>query len=296
MRRWIGSMLAALLVAVPLVALYKSSDEKGKDRATQFKNIRADYEKAAPKFKGAYEAAQTDKERGAILEKLDGEFAPRIFELVEANPKDELSFKALSWTVQALPNMDGKVFELLADNWAQDAQIKDLCVLFMQRPTNERTAKLLRKILNENKDKDAQGFACYLLARRAAEKGKEDDKKAEEEAEKLYERVVKDFADVKVFGRGTLGDLAKAPLFEIRHLLIGKKVAQRREQGSPRQEGPAERLQRQSGGAGHLGDLVSSLPGHDSARTRHGQEAERQAVCAYQHQRGRREGDATGLS
>ncbi len=224
MRRWIGSMLAAFLVAVPLVALYKSTGEKGKDRATQFKNIRADYEKAAPKLKEAYEAAETNKERRAVLEKLDGEFAPRIFKLVEAEPKDELSFNALSWAVQALPNMDGKVFELLADNWAKDAQIKNLCVLFMQRPTNERAAKLLRKILDENKDKDAQGFACYLLAKRAAEKSKEGDKKAEEEAEKLYERVVKDFADVKVFGRGTLGDQAKVPLFEIRHLAIGKKA------------------------------------------------------------------------
>ena len=42
-----------------------------------------------------------------------------------------------------------------------------------------------------------------------------------EEAEKLFERVVEKFADVKGF-RGTIGAVAKRELFDIRHLAVGK--------------------------------------------------------------------------
>ena len=57
----------------------------------------------------------------------------------------------------------------------------------------------------------------------ATEKAGEGNKKAEQQAEKYYDRVTKDFGEVK-FGEGTLGDQAKKALFEIRHLSIGKKA------------------------------------------------------------------------
>jgi thiol-disulfide isomerase/thioredoxin len=222
MRRWITSMLAALLAAMPLLALDKSADEKGNDRATQFKNIKNDYQKAVPDAQKALAAAKTDQDREAVFAKLNKQFAPRIIKLVEAKPKDELSLDMLMWAIQALPKVDSKVFELLAEHWAKDEKIKHLCQNLTFRP-QAGAEKLLQNVLKENSDKEAQGLACFALAKLATEKAGAGDKKAEQQAEKYYERVAKDFGDVKR-GDTTLGDQAKGALFELRHLSIGKKA------------------------------------------------------------------------
>src|SRR5579885_1958994 len=157
MRRWIVTSLAVLIAAVPLLALYNPADEKSKDRAKQFKNIQADYQKAAPEVKKAFEEAKTDKEREAVIEKLTSDFTPRILKLVEEDPKDNLSFQMLLFAVQALPNVDSKVFDLLEENWAKDesANNKMLCQFFLMRPQTG-AKKLLKKVLDENKNKDIQ--------------------------------------------------------------------------------------------------------------------------------------------
>jgi thiol-disulfide isomerase/thioredoxin len=216
-------MLAALLVAVPLLGQGKSADEKGNDREAQFKEIQNDYKKAVPEAQKALQAAKTAKERDAVLEKLNKEFAPRIIKLVEANPADDLSFQMLVFAVQALPNVDSKVFDLLAEHKAKkDSPFnKFLCQILMRVPQTHAD-KYLEKVLEENKNKDTQGIACFALAKRAGEKENKDDTKPNPEAEKYYERIAKDFADVKLGPKMTLGELAKPALFEIRHLSVGK--------------------------------------------------------------------------
>jgi thiol-disulfide isomerase/thioredoxin len=213
-------MFAALLAAMPLLAVDNSADEKGNDRVKQFKEIQEEYRKAVPPAQKALRAAKTPKQQQAVLDKLNKEFAPRILKLVEADPKDKLSFEMLMFAIQALPNVDGKVFDLLADNWAKDVKILPLCRFLILRPRTD-AKELLKRVLDENKDKEAQGFACFALAKVAAEQQNEGDTKAGEEAEKYYERVTKDFADVKL-GMTTLGEQAKDPLFEVRHLSVGK--------------------------------------------------------------------------
>lgn len=222
MRRWIGIVLVAVFATSPLMYADKGADEKGNDRATQFKNIQTDYQKAVPEVRKALQAAKTSEERDAVFAKLNKEFAPRIIKLVEADPKDTLSLQMLTFAVRALPNVDGKVFDLLAQNWAKDEKVKMLCLLFMFQP-QDGAKKLLQNVLDENKDKDAKGFACLALAKLAAEQASKGDKKSAEAAEKLYERVTKDFAGVSIpRTETTLGEQAKGALFEIRNLSVGK--------------------------------------------------------------------------
>ena len=218
MRRWMGSLLAALFAALPLLA-----EDKAKDRAAQFKEIQSDYKKAVPDAQKALQAAKTPKEREAVFEKLNKDFTPRIIKLIEADPKDKSSLDMLMFAVQALPKVDSKVFALLSEHWAKDAKIKSLCQKLMFQP-QAGTTELLQKVLEENADKDAQGFACYALAKSTAEKASEGDEKAACLTEKYYERIAKDFADVKMGRNGTLGEMVKGALFEIRHLAIGKKA------------------------------------------------------------------------
>lgn len=221
MYRWKGSLFAALFVALPLLAQDKAEDKGSREK--QLKEIVGDYQKAVPGVRKDLEEAKSDKERDAVLEKLTKDFAPRLIKLAEADPKDKVSFEALMFAAQALPKGDAKVYDLLADNWAADEKIKILCQRFMFQP-QAKAKKLLEKVLKENSDKDTQGFACYALAKLAAEKAGEGDKKAEEEVEKYYNRVAEQFAEVKVGRNAKLGDLAKGALFEIRHLAIGKKA------------------------------------------------------------------------
>jgi thiol-disulfide isomerase/thioredoxin len=223
MRNWIGSLLAALLVAVPLLAQDKDkgTDEKGNDRAKQFKEIQNDYQKAMPDAVKAYRAAKTPKEQKEVLDKLNKDFAPRIFKLVEADPKDKMSFDMLTWALQSLPGVDSKVYDLLADQWAKDARIKPVCQM-LAISSQEGAKSLLQKVLKENEDKDAQGLACYNLAELAMAKANhKGDQQAEAEAKTLYERVEKDFAEVKL-GPENLGAKSKNALTDIRERGIGK--------------------------------------------------------------------------
>jgi thiol-disulfide isomerase/thioredoxin len=224
MRRWIGGLLAALLVAVPLLALDKDkdkgADEKSNDRAKQLKALQEDFRKATPDAIKTLRAAKTAKERQAVLEKLSKTFSPRAIKLVEADPKDKLSLDVLLWAVQNVPSIDPKLYDLLGEYWAKDAKLKSLCQKLMEQP-EDAAEKMLQKVLDSNSDKDIQGFACYGLAQIAIEKAnRTGDKAFQTVAEKKYERINKDFAEVKA-GRGTLGDQTKDALSEIQHFGIG---------------------------------------------------------------------------
>src|SRR4029079_4683114 len=69
-----------------------------------------------------------------------------------------------------------------------------------------------------------QGTACFYLAQNLKGRAMRGTETLPKEAETLFERVVKDFADVKVSARSTrtLGAMAEAELFESRNLVIGK--------------------------------------------------------------------------
>jgi hypothetical protein len=111
----------------------------------------------------------------------------------------------------------------------------------------------MRTVLEKSTHRDAQGVAALSLAQylknmaEAAQQmkdqpelvqrvesmyGKDRAKQMLEtgpegfakEAESLFERVESKYADVKHSYKGTLGDSAKAELFEIRNLAIGKSA------------------------------------------------------------------------
>jgi thiol-disulfide isomerase/thioredoxin len=222
MRHWTGSLLAALLVAMPLIAADKDADDKGNDRTAQFKELQKDFQKSVEGVIKEFQTAAPEK-RQEIISKLSKEYSPRVIKFVKADPKDKLSLDALVWGMMQVPEVDPKVYELLGDNWAKDAKIKSICQVLTSQ-SREGTTKLLEKVLDENEDKDAKGLACFALAKAAADKVDKGDKKAVPEAEKLFERVSKDFGDVKIGRDDTLGDQAKGALFEIRNLQVGKKA------------------------------------------------------------------------
>jgi hypothetical protein len=117
--------------------------------------------------------------------------------------------------------------------------------------SDDASFDLLRQVLANNKQAQVQGQACLALARLLRQEaqmvqilkdqpeqaktlearlGKEkvkrlreaDPVQLEKEAERLLERVVKEFANLKDARRRTLGTVAESELFELRNLSIGK--------------------------------------------------------------------------
>jgi peroxiredoxin len=226
MRRWTGGMLAALLVAVPLVVWIKVANDKDKDRAQQFKELRESFTKTHHPATEAYRikaADDKDKDRARqfkeLREKNDRDIA-KVLKLIEANPKDDLAFQMLLWMLQDMRHPEPKVFDLLAEHHVNNPAMVDMCRYWaktfeVSRPFPE-AAKLLRKVLDDSPEKSARGYACYALARLADSEASGDPSKAVE-AEKLYQRVIDEFTDVKYAG-STLGEVAKVES----KLLIGK--------------------------------------------------------------------------
>jgi thiol-disulfide isomerase/thioredoxin len=220
MRRWLGGLLAALLLLTPLLAQDRSADEKGNDRIRQFKELQQDYKNALPEARKALQQAKSPEEMKAVFAGLNKKFAPRVIKLVEADPTNKLSFGMLVWAFASLPDVDSKVFDLLGEHWAKDAQIKPLCQsMKFQAPAGAKT--LLQKVSDQNPDKEVQAFACFALAKIADDQANKGDKKASEDRVSLYERVAKDYGDVKLDPDHSLGEMAKAALFEIRNLQVG---------------------------------------------------------------------------
>lgn len=81
---------------------------------------------------------------------------------------------------------------------------------------------MLEALLKDNPSADVRGTACFSLATLLKDEAKYgQDKKATMEAEKLFERVIRDFGQVRQRGF-KLEDLAKPELSELRRLSIGK--------------------------------------------------------------------------
>jgi hypothetical protein len=135
--------------------------------------------------------------------------------LLKADPKAAEDFELLS----QLLNMGGpspEIIGYLAKHHVSHPKIGDLCNRLSFGPAGKETQELLRAVIEKNPDRNAKGHATMTLAQILMRtKG--------DEAEKLFEKVLADYKDVKWF-RGTLGERAENCLFELRHLQVGMVV------------------------------------------------------------------------
>lgn len=200
-----------------------------------FVSLKAEYDKAYQEFLAAYRAATTDEERQkAYTEKSPRaeDWAPKFRAIADAHPEGAAAAECLAWIVQN--HRDGKAqaeaLDLLAENHLSSAVVARVCPMLEYSPA-ANVESFLRRVMADGPDRDAKGRACYTLARvlgsrseraaRVAEGGESGASGVEQEAVSLFEEVEKTYGDLK-YGRGTLGEKAKADLFEIRNLAVGK--------------------------------------------------------------------------
>jgi hypothetical protein len=248
----------ALALAWPALGADDKPKEEPAKPAEQYKALVKEYDDAMKPFLDVYRAAKTDEERTKILqEKYPGfKLAPRFLELAEKNPKDPVALDALQWVVLNTRVPGGgknesrtRALALLCDHAASD-KVGTLCQMMARGNGDKESEKFLRAVLGTNPKRDLQAQACLALAgclkERLAhhrqlkddpesakelesslgkdaveEMRKEDPTRLSREVENLYERVAKDYADVKGF-RGTLGEQAKKELFAFRFLAVGQ--------------------------------------------------------------------------
>jgi len=188
-------------------------------QAQDFQAIKSEYEQAMQKAGKAYQAAKNDAERGRVF--ADGPnsvlYSERVLELAKKNPKDPGAVELLTWVIQHDSYRNGgaglKAMKLLERYHVQSGKLGEICG-FLGMIYSREGVELLQSILEKNPNRDVRGQACFNL-------GKALKSKSPVEAERYMEQTVEKYGDVKSYDR-SLGDAARAELFEIHNLGIGK--------------------------------------------------------------------------
>jgi len=226
--RWQSAAVVAVLAAVSLAGAQDTkapparakanAAAKKDDREAQLNEMIQDFMKARKEAAAAFRAAKTAEEEKAAREKgpKEADFLPRIHGLIAGGAKDDVAAEAVAFAVFGLETKDEKVFDALRA-YAKTDTIRR----FVQMATTGApdTAKpVLERVLAENPSKDLKGMAAYALGTMAFE---QEDRKGAKEAEKFFDLIEKEFADVPGPQKRTLGEMAKGSLFELRNLQIG---------------------------------------------------------------------------
>ena len=243
----------ALALAASTVAL-GAQDAAETTAAAQFAAIKAEFAAAMKQFQTVYSAAKSDAEKEAAFKQYpDGSaFAGRVKTIAEQHPEDAVAAEAIVWVLQngnGGPDNDALLDILLAHHGGSP-QLAEACRALQYRPT-PKTAQFLRAA-SKSPSHEVQGWANYVLAKSlesdadmvrrlhtgdtegllqwlkqskgddgVAQMRKQDADAVQREAEALLEQVAAVYTDVKSH-RGTLADIAKSDLFELRNLSVGK--------------------------------------------------------------------------
>lgn len=137
--------------------------------------------------------------------------------LAKAEPATPLGFEAIVAVItNGPPSLKPDILKALTEHHAANPKIGDIVQRLSRAPASKDLEAMLNAVIEKNPSRDAKGHATFTLAS-IKMRGKP------AEAEKLFEKVIAEYKDVKYF-RGTIGERAEANLFEVRHLQLGKEV------------------------------------------------------------------------
>jgi hypothetical protein len=224
------------------------------DAMKAFTDLKAEYEKAFKDFVAAYQASKTDEDRkkSAAARPNPADWSPKFKALAQKHESDPVAAECLAWIVQndRTPATQQEALDALLSKHLASPAMGRVCqtLEYSQAPGAEG---FLRAVVEKSKEHEAQGRACYSLARVVSTRSalaarvqsgeqfpaemdqwygagwKEKLEKADlaalqKEAESLFERVAADFDDLKWYDDRSLGAKAKGDLYEMRNLTVGK--------------------------------------------------------------------------
>lgn len=258
MRVVLLSITTTFALALSALAQNAASEKvKPAREADSYLKILADHRAAIQRFRQAYQAAKTAEAKQKVAEnplKADA-FAKRMLDFAVKSPGDNFAIDALSWVVMQqggaqLRAIQTKAVEILIKDHIDDPKLGDTCSRLVYN-TTDAAQQLMRSVFEKSPQRDTRGKACFGLAQLLKntvdaisqfqvidEKTRamvervygpdyfagliaKDPKPLLAESEKLFEKVIAEYGDLKHY-RGTYADAAKATLYEIRNLAIGK--------------------------------------------------------------------------
>jgi hypothetical protein len=192
------------------------------------------------------------------------ELALRFVELAEKSPRDPVALDALMqavwqvnttpWPVELVGKDDArlKAFAILQRDHIRSDKLGPVCQRISSGFCREYET-FLRAVLEKNPHKDVQAQACLALAHflcnrlqrcdlikeepklarefedlfgteYLAELQRQDRTRATRDAEAFFEQAARRFGDVRLPDDGTVGEKARAELFEIRNLVVGQEA------------------------------------------------------------------------
>jgi hypothetical protein len=235
--------------------------DKSAAPAEQFKALLKEYQEASNG--GAANDEERMKLIGRVY-KHRNRLAQKFVELAEKYPDDPVATDALMqavWQVNSTPwpvEVAGediaraKALALLQRDHIRSDKLGSVCQRIPFGFCAEYEA-FLRAVLDTSPHQQVRGLACLGLAHFLVNRGqrvelvrgqpelarefenlfgkeylrdllRQDRDKAGREAEGFFERAAEKYGDVAVPGGGTVGEKAKAELFELRHLSVGKEA------------------------------------------------------------------------
>jgi hypothetical protein len=256
-----GGGILVLLLSLFVAAGQGKGSEPSATPAEQYKALLKVYQEASGG--GAPSDEERMKLVGRVFQ-LRYQLALQFLELAEKNPEDPIAVDALIqavWQVNTTPwpaelvgqdRARARAFALLQRDHLQSDKLGSVCQRISFGFCKEYET-FLRTVLAMSPHKPVQAQACLglghflsnrlqrldlvkeepALAREFAglfgkeyleELQRQDRTKAGKEAEALFQQAVEKYGEVKLPEGGTVGEKAKAELFEVRHLVVGKEA------------------------------------------------------------------------
>jgi hypothetical protein len=158
-------------------------------------------------LKAAFDAS--NKARGAVVEAAKA--------LAQADPKSAEGFDALTYVL----NFGGgspDALKLLMEHHVDNPKIGSILgrIPTYTPEMRQSAEEFFRAVIEKNSNREAKGQATFALAQALLTTKKD-------EAEKLFAKVIAEYGDITLF-RSTLGKMAEANLFELKHLQVGMIV------------------------------------------------------------------------
>jgi hypothetical protein len=179
------------------------------------------------------EVERANKLYEAFSKKQEAGFAEALT-IAQADPKSDTAFAALEWlltTPRAYYGTAGRpAMELMAKYHAANPKIIPVVRMLGRltphedSPSHAAAVALLQTVAEKNPNRTARGYAALGLASQAIGKHAAAEYKHDPDAEKLATAAEKQLETViKEFGTlAGIGERAKADLFELRNLRVGK--------------------------------------------------------------------------
>src|SRR6185437_11037560 len=156
-------------------------------------------------------------------------FMQKLLALADQHRKDKIALEALSSACE-LSILDkphaGTVLKAvqarMLEDHVDDEKLGDVAILLLRSEPAD-VKDFLTKLSSQSPHREVKGLATLALAAHQVDALSGVDKAAESKVVTLLKRLNNQYADVPI-GDKTIGELADPMLFEVEHLIVGKKA------------------------------------------------------------------------